>query len=129
VTIRQDRIRELIHSHLSSILLIDVTDPALKGVTITDVKLDREIEYADVYVNALGDEDRRGDVLGGLKRANGFLRRELGKRLRIRNIPVLHFHWDHTMAEAAHIEEILSTLDIPPETPTPDDTIEPEDNK
>ena len=69
-----DRIREI----LSELLLMEVTDPALQGVTVTSVSLDREMEYADVRVNALGDESREKEVMRGLERANGFLRREIG---------------------------------------------------
>lgn len=117
MSIRQERIQELIHNHLSSLLLMDVTDPALQGLTVTRVRIDREIEYADIFVHALGDDSREKDVMQGLKRANGFLRRELSHRLSIRNMPVLHFHWDHSLAEADHIERLLDSLQTPSDTP------------
>lgn len=110
MTIKQERIQELIHSHLSSLLMFDVTDPALQGVTVTEVSVDREIQYADVYVNALGDESREEDVMKGLERAKGFLRREVASRLRIRHMPVLHFHWDKTLAAAEEINALLDQI-------------------
>ncbi|NJL93727.1 MAG: 30S ribosome-binding factor RbfA [Anaerolineae bacterium] len=110
MTIRQERIRELIHSRLSHLLQYDVTDPALSGVTVTEVKLDREIQYADVYVHALGADRREEEVMAGLRRANGWLRREVANRLRIRHMPNLHFHWDHQLQAADHIEALLDTL-------------------
>jgi ribosome-binding factor A len=73
MTIKQDRMSDRIREILSSLLLMDVTEPALQGMTVTEVKLDNEIEYADVFVNALGDEAREQEVMAGLKRANGFL--------------------------------------------------------
>jgi ribosome-binding factor A len=116
MTIKQDRMAEQIRSILSELLLREVADPRLQGVTVTEVGLDRELMFADVYVNALGDESRQNDVMSGLERANGFLRREVGKRVRIRHTPELHFHWDVTLERGERINQILSGLDIPPDS-------------
>lgn len=110
MTIKQDRMMERIREILSSLLLLEVTDPALRNVTVTEVVLDRELEYANVYVNALGDESRQHEVMAGLKRASGFLRRELGKRLRLRRVPNLNFHWDITLKRGQMIEEVIDRL-------------------
>jgi ribosome-binding factor A len=110
MTIKQERMMDLVREILSSLLLLEVTDPALKGVTVTDVVMDRELEYANVYVNALGNEARRDEVLKGLKRAQGFLRRELGKRLRLRRVPNLNFHWDVTLARGEAMEAKLNEV-------------------
>lgn len=114
MTVKQERMAERIREILSSLLLLEVTDPALQGVTVTEVKLDAELEYADVYVNALGDESREKEVMAGLNRANGFLRREVGKRIRLRRTPVLKFHWDVTLSRAEAMEQILDHLNVPP---------------
>ena len=114
MTVKQERMAERIREILSSLLLLEVTDPALQGVTVTEVKLDPELEYADVYVNALGDESREKEVMAGLSRANGFLRREVGKRVRLRRTPVLKFHWDITLSRAEAMEQILDHLNVPP---------------
>lgn len=119
MTIKQERVRDLLHSHLSSALLLDVTDPALRNVTITRVEIDRELEYADIYVNALGDEKRQEEVLEGLKRANGFLRKKVASRLRLRHMPVLHFHWDRNLAAAEHIEQLLDAIQSPSSDASP----------
>jgi ribosome-binding factor A len=115
MTIKQDRVAERVHGILSELLLREVSDPRLQGVTVTEVKLDPELMFADVYVNALGDETRRDEVLIGLKSATGFLRREVGKRVRLRNTPELHFHWDQTLERGERLNRIISNLDIPPE--------------
>ncbi len=112
MTIKQERAAHLIHNILSELLMTEVTDPALAGVTVTDVTVDREIEYADVYVHALDDRDA---VMAGLERANGFLRRELAVRTRFRKTPVLHFHWDVALEHGERIDELLDQLEIPPE--------------
>lgn len=103
-----------IQSILSELLLREVADPRLQGVTVTEVKLDPEVMFADVYVNALGDEDRQDQVMAALQSASGFLRREVGKRIRVRNTPELHFHWDKTLKHGEHIHRLLESLDIPP---------------
>lgn len=114
MSIKQDRMSDRIREILSELLLREVADPRLHNVTITEVKLDPELMYADVFVNALGDEAREAEVLQGLGRAKGFLRRELGKRVRVRNTPDLHFHWDVTLERGEHMNQIISKLHIPP---------------
>ena len=121
MSLKQNRMIERIRAILSELLLREISDPRLQGVTVTEVKLDAELMYADVYVNALGDESREGDVMEGLSRANGFLRREMGKRVRLRNTPELHFHWDKTLEHGERLNQILDTLDIPPEEDDTDD--------
>lgn len=116
MTIKQERVATLIRNILSTLLMTRVTDPALETVTVTDVKVDREFEYADVYVHALDDE---AEVMAGLARASGFLRRELAQRVRLRNVPVLHFHWDAAVERGERIDSLLDALDLPPE-PAPD---------
>lgn len=116
MTIKQQRVATLIRNILSTLLMTEVTDPALESVTVTDVKVDREFEYADVYVYALDDQAR---VMAGLARANGYLRRELAQRIRLRNVPVLHFHWDVAMERGERIDSLLQSLDLPPE-PAPE---------
>lgn len=110
MTIKSDRVAELIQTHLSQLLLTDVRDPRLDGVTITEVKLDREIEHADVFVNALGDDSRETEVMAALNKAQGFLRRELAQRLRLRRMPQLHFKWDLILQQANHMESVLDAL-------------------
>ncbi len=122
MTIKQERAAHLIRNILSSLLMAEVTDPALQDVTITEVKVDREFEYADVYVRALGDDDTRQAVMAGLDRANGFLRRGLAQRVRLRKTPVLHFHWDSALEHAERIDSLLETLHQapPPAAPEPE---------
>ena len=110
MTIKSDRVAELIQNHLSQLLLTDTRDPRLEGVTITEVKLDREIEHADIFVNALGDDSREKEVLAGLNQAKGFLRRELAQRLRLRRMPQLYFKWDLVLQQAHHMEAVLDAL-------------------
>lgn len=110
MTIKSERVADLIFDHLSQILLTETRDPRLHGLTITEVKLDREIEHATIYVNALGEDERQEEVMEGLDKARGFLRSELAGRLRLRRMPYLHFEWDEMIAQADHIEQVLDSL-------------------
>ena len=116
MSIKRERMSERIHQILSQLLLREISDPRLRDITVTDVTLDPELMYAKVYVSAMGDEDREAEVMKGLRRAGGFLRREVGKRIRLRNTPELHFYWDSTLAYADRINAIISSLEIPAET-------------
>jgi ribosome-binding factor A len=121
MSLKQERMADRIREILSGLLLTEVTDPALRAITVTSVELDAELEYADVYVNALGDESRQKEVMRGLQRANGFLRHELGSRIRLRRTPVLHFHWDLTLQHADAIDQALKRIGPipPPDEPDP----------
>ncbi|PJF21032.1 MAG: ribosome-binding factor A [Phototrophicales bacterium] len=114
MSIKQDRMSERIREILSELLLREVSDPRLHNITVTEVKLDPELMFADIYVNALGDESREDEVMQGLASANGFLRREVGKRIHTRNTPQLHFHWDVTLRRGEELNQLLDSLDIPP---------------
>ncbi len=112
--IRQQRTADQILRELSSMFLRDISDPRLHAVTVTNVSIDRELEHANIFINALGDDSREAEVMEALQRATGFLRRELAGRIRMRSVPYLHFHWDPTLAHAEQVDEILNSLIIPP---------------
>jgi len=120
-SIKQDRVAERIRTILSELLLREIRDPRLNNVTVTEVKLDPELMFADIYVNALGDESREEEVLSGLNSASGYLRRAVGKQVRLRNTPELHFHWDVTLERGEKMNQLLNSLDIPPAPPEDDD--------
>jgi len=128
MSIKQDRMSERIQAILSELLLREVADPRLQHITVTEVKLDPELMFANVYINALGDESRQKDVLAGLQRAKGFLRREVGKRVRLRNSPDLIFHWDATLERGEKIHHLISSLNIPAVVDEPAVVLQEDDN-
>jgi ribosome-binding factor A len=109
-TIRQERVAERIRSELSELLFREAKDPRLGMLTITDVTIDRDLSYAEIYVNALGDEDRRQEVLDALEHARGFLRSAIGSRMRLRRTPELRFHWDPSLEQGERIASLLDSL-------------------
>jgi len=91
-------------------LIREVSDPRLQQIFITDVKVDKELAYADIYISAVEGSERSREILAGLKSASSYLRRTLSQRVELRTFPRLRFHWDPTPENADHIERLLSEL-------------------
>jgi ribosome-binding factor A len=108
--IRLQRIADRIRQELSEMLIREVKDPRLQLIFITDVEVDRELAYADIYVSAVEGADRSKDILAGLESASGFLRRALAARIELRTFPRLRFHWDPTPENADAVERLLARL-------------------
>lgn len=117
--LRQQRVADRIRAELSELLRREVSDPRLELVTITDVKVDRELAYADAFVSTVGDEARQREVMQALTGATGFLRREIGTRVRLRTTPYLRFHWDASPERGEQLAKILDALDTT-QTAAPD---------
>lgn len=87
-----------------------IHDPRLAGISITDVKVDRELSYADVFVSAIEGHVREKEIMEGLEKASGFIRHELSSQIELRTFPRLRFHWDVTPERADHIEQMLAEI-------------------
>ena len=111
--VRQERTAEQIQVILSELFLKEVSDPRLAGITVTDVLIDRELQHANIYVNALGDDEREKEVMAGLESASGFLRSQVAQRLGLRSAPFVHFHWDPRLRYAEQVNDLLDSLVIP----------------
>jgi ribosome-binding factor A len=108
--LRATRIAERIREELSEMLITQVSDPRLAGISVTDVNVDRELGYANIYVSALEGASRMKEVLDGLEHAQGYLRSELAHRIQLRAFPRLRFHWDSTFERAERIEQLIASL-------------------
>lgn len=109
---RLKRISNRIAEELSVILLREASDPRLDGVTITHIRLDSEVAFADIYVSALEGEERSEEILAGLRHAQGYLRSELAHRIsHLRSLPSLRFHWDETLKRANRIDNLIAELE------------------
>jgi ribosome-binding factor A len=108
--LRAQRISDRIQQELSEMLIMEIHDPRLIGVSVTDVKVDRELAFADVYVSALEGSERAQEIIPGLNHASGFLRSELAKRIDLRVFPQLRFHWDPTPERADHMEKLFESI-------------------
>ncbi|MGB8251812.1 MAG: 30S ribosome-binding factor RbfA [Anaerolineaceae bacterium] len=108
--VRMQRINDRMHQELSALILLKISDPRLSGISVTDVSVDREFAYADIYISAVEGASRSKEVLEGLEHASGFLRHELAARVDLRTFPRLRFHWDPTPENADHIEKVFRSL-------------------
>ena len=108
--IRVKRIAVRIREAISEMFLGEVTDPMLVGLSVTDVTIDRELEYATIYVSSLDLTADKDEILAGCRRAKGFLRYNLSQRIELRSFPHLRFKWDPTPERAARIDELFAQL-------------------
>ena len=108
----QRRVSELIHIHLSNLLERKVKDPRLDMVTITDVEVSPDVSSAKVYFSAVGGDQTREEAREGLESAAGWLRRELGRELRLRRTPELIFRYDRSLERGERISNILDELGL-----------------
>ena len=98
----QLELSDLIHRHLK--------DPRLGYVTVTGVQVSRDLKFARVHVSVMGEDQIRDESLKTLQRALPFLRRELGRRIRLRNVPELEFRLDESLEQASRIDRLLDDL-------------------
>ncbi len=108
---RTDRVDELLRQEIGAILAREVADPRIGFATVTDVETSRDLSHAKVWVSVIGDTAERRETLEALERAMGFVRRELGVRLRLRRIPALHVELDASMEHGTRVLQILDELE------------------
>jgi len=108
---RIDRISEEVKKELSFIIKNDLKDPRLSEIiTLVSVKVTKDLKFAKIFVSVLGDEKAKEETLIALKSAAGFIRREIGGRLQLRNAPEFIFEIDNTLDHAMHIEELINGI-------------------
>ena len=109
---RTDRIADRIQRELSLMLLQEISDPRLEGVTVTEVEVDRELAYADIFVSAPEGAERRDEIMGALKRAGGFIRSQLAASIsHLRTFPQLRFRWDPVPERMNRLDQIFAELE------------------
>jgi ribosome-binding factor A len=108
--VRLQRIADRIRQEISEMLIREISDPRLKQIFITDVKVDRELAFAEIYVSAVEGSIRSQEILEGLEHAKGFLRHELAARIELRTFPRLRFHWDPTPENADQIDRLIADI-------------------
>lgn len=113
---RVERINSLIRQELAELLRREIKDPSLSGIiSITAVETAPDLKYAKVFVSSLGGVAEKDEILGGLRRASGFIHGELMKKLDLRFAPELDFRWDDSIEHGAHILELLEHTKTLPE--------------
>jgi len=110
MNIRVNRLAEQIKQEVGEIVNQKLKDPRIGFVTITDVELTNDLQQAKVFVSIFGDEEEKNDSLMGLTKATGFIRTEVGKRIRLRKIPEIMFEYDEALEYGSRIDKILRDL-------------------
>ena len=107
---RIERLNEQIRREIADVLHFGVKDPRIGFVTVTEARVAPDLSFARVYVRPMGDEKQQEAAFEGLQAAAPYIRHELGKRLKVRQIPELRFEADHALEHALHIEKLLSEI-------------------
>lgn len=104
---RAQRVAEQIRRDLAELLRQEVKDPRIGFITLTDVEVSSDFSHAKVYFTSMTGTEGLEEILAGLRRASGFLRRELGRRIRIHTLPELHFHYDSSVERGVALSALI----------------------
>ena len=108
MTRRAERLGEQIREQVAGVIGRELKDPRIGFVTVTRVRLSADLRSARVYVGVLGEASQRQETLTRLRRASGFVRRELGRRIRLRHTPELTFLRDSGLDATDRVVELLA---------------------
>lgn len=108
--IRVGRVGEQIKKELSQIIQTELKDPRIGFITVTGVEVTGDLSQAKVYLSVLGSDEQKEATLKALGSGSGFIRSELGKRIRFRHIPELIFKFDSSIEYGSRIESILEQI-------------------
>jgi ribosome-binding factor A len=105
---RPERLAELIKKEVSDLLQKDIKDPRIGFVTVTDVEVSGDLRHAKIFVSILnGDKE---ETMAGLEATTGFVRKELGKRIRLRHVPEVIFRYDTAIETGTRVFKILEEI-------------------
>jgi ribosome-binding factor A len=104
---RGQRVAEQIRRDLAEMIRLEVKDPRVGFISLTEIELTPDYAHAKVYFTSMDGAESVPGILEGLTRASGFLRRELGRRVRIHTIPELHFVYDRSVEEGSRLSQLI----------------------
>jgi len=107
---RSERVGEQLKKELSEIISQKIKDPRVGFVTVTEVEVTGDLSLATVYVTVLGNDKERRETLAGLEKAKGFMKTEVGQRMKLRIVPELKFVYDESIDYGNKIERMIADL-------------------
>jgi ribosome-binding factor A len=107
---RSDRVGDLIRQIIGEMLLKDLSDPRLESVTITAVEVTDDLKMATIFFSAMGVQPKEEASLKGLESAAGYIKKKLGRELRLRFVPDLLFKVDHSFDYGSKIDRLIQTI-------------------
>ncbi|KOO46574.1 30S ribosome-binding factor RbfA [Priestia koreensis] len=108
--LRANRVGEQMKKELGDIIGRKIKDPRIGFVTVTDVQVTGDLQQATVFISVLGDAEQRENTLKGLAKAKGFIRSEIGQRIRLRKTPEITFEFDESIDYGNRIETLLHEI-------------------
>ena len=108
--VRVEKVQELMKQEISDLIFNELKDPRIGFVTVTSVACTEDLREAKIYVSVMGDEKKARDTLNGLNSSLGFVRREIGKRIRLRFTPEISFALDTSLNYSDHIQRLLNEI-------------------
>ncbi len=110
--IRPEKVAHLMRREVADILENRLNDPRLTAtVTVTDVEVTKDLSFARIFITVMGDEAVRAGTLEALAHAVGFVRRELGNRMELREVPDIRFVYDTSLDRGARVDDLLRRLE------------------
>ncbi len=123
---RIDRISEEVRREMSDIIQNEIKDPRLPDiVSVTSVRVTKDLKRAKVFISVLGTVEEKQEAIKALQHAAGFIRREIGHRVRIRTTPELHFELDDSIEQGIHISRLIQDV-MSKQTQSPEQKDAPE---
>ncbi|GKU82516.1 30S ribosome-binding factor RbfA [Niallia sp. NCCP-28] len=110
MSLRPNRVGEQMKKELGEIISRKIKDPRIGFVTVTDVNVTGDLQQATVYISVLGDQEQRENTLKGLAKAKGFIRSEIGQRIRLRKTPEITFEFDESIDYGNRIDTLLHQI-------------------
>ncbi len=110
MSMRSERVGEQLKKELSEIISQKIKDPRVGFVTVTEVEVTGDLSLATVYVTVLGNDKERRETLAGLEKAKGFMKTEVGQRMKLRIVPELKFVYDESIDYGNKIERMIADL-------------------
>ena len=110
MSLRSNRIAEQMKKELGDIITRKIKDPRVGFVTVTDVAVTGDLQQATVYISSLGSERERAETMKALVKAAGFIRTEIGHRIRLRRTPEITFEFDSAVEYGNKIDALLRSL-------------------
>lgn len=108
--IRVGRVGEEIKKEISQLIQYELKDPRIGFVTVTGVNVSGDLSQAVIYISVMGTEEQLKATFSALEKAKGFLRSEIGKRVRLRHTPDLIFKLDESIAYGSKIEKLIQDI-------------------
>ena len=125
---RPERVADQIRAEVTNIISRELHDPGVGFVTVTRVQVTPDLQHARIFYTSLGDAEARKNSGRALERAAGFMRRQIGQRLRLRRAPEIHFEFDESIGHQDRVEQLLKEIaDEQATQPDPGDTSDTDD--